>query len=89
MDGEATDDLSVVSVSIVIYDDALKTWNGVAFTTPYTRVDATLATPSAASTDWDYSFTAPTPGSYIFSALAIDSDDQLDPIADWFQFTVL
>ena len=75
-------------VSIVIYNEALETWDGTAFTTNYSRVDATLTNPDGSPTDWSYQFLPPAIGEHVFSALATDING-LQSLVEWRSFSVV
>jgi outer membrane protein assembly factor BamB len=60
--GTATDNVSVVSVRLVIKNTAGKFWNGSAWVTASTTVEAVMASPGAPSTTWSYSFNPPGSG---------------------------
>gem|GEM_PF-4748937 len=71
LSGMANDDRGINRVSIVIYNSANQTWNGTAFTSAYTRVNATLGALNGTATSWSYNFTGLV-GIYTFRATAID-----------------
>jgi len=84
--GTANDGTGVSSVELVIYNDQLQTWDGTAFSSAYTRVDATLSNPGGTNTGWTYNVSLPD-GSYTFRATAVDLDDNTTN-SPWRQFTI-
>jgi PKD repeat protein len=80
LSGAATDDKGVASVQLVVFDNDTGRYlqpNGT-MTSDYTRLEATLASPSATSTPWSRSITLPTAGDFSVTALAIDTVGQQD-----------
>ena len=86
--GNATDDLSVASVRLGIQNrTTLQWWNGTAFQTTATTVNATLASPGATSTGWSYVWTPPAAGSYALQVTAVDGVGKVDASKPWVPFT--
>ena len=87
--GGATDDVAVTRVEVAIYNSALETWDGVAFTPVYTRVDAILTPSSGPLVTWTYSFTPPTTGTISFAAFAEDAVGNNDMTGEWRTINVI
>ncbi len=76
--GTATDNAALGSVRIGIRDtNTNQWWSGSVWTASQAYVNATLAAPGAASSNWSYSFNAPT-GSFEITAAAVDTSNVVD-----------
>ncbi|MBS43843.1 MAG: hypothetical protein CMH83_11920 [Nocardioides sp.] len=89
--GTASDDLSVASVRVAVYDrnNPDKPWlqaDGT-FGSAYAFRTATLASPGAASTSWTLSVPRPADGSYAVDVKPVDGKDNIGGNV-WRQFSV-
>lgn len=78
--GTATDDIGVSGVKVRLQHSATgQSWTGTAWTTTETWLDASVATPGAASTGWSLAWNPPAAGAYTVSARAVDFGSNTDP----------
>ena len=77
--GSATDNIAVDSVQVRIVNGGGEYWTGSGWSTLDASVNATLASPGAAATNWSYSFIAPSNGAYTVTATAVDTSFVADP----------
>lgn len=79
--GTATDNWELASVEVRITEQASgQTWDGSAFTTDPTTVDAEIGIdPAGEQATWTVDFVPPRPGDYQISAAAIDGEGDADP----------
>ncbi|MGH1492982.1 MAG: Ig-like domain-containing protein, partial [Acidimicrobiales bacterium] len=89
LDGAATDNAGISRVRLTIYEtDGFMTWNGSAFTAPFTTVDATLSA-NGTGADWSYTMSSPPETQVVFTALAYDTAGNLDPVKPWRLFDIV
>ncbi|MGH1488394.1 MAG: DUF1996 domain-containing protein [Acidimicrobiales bacterium] len=89
LEGTATDNVGVTRVQLTIYQaGTTDTWNGSAFTTPRTRVDATLSAVGGSNITWSYDMVDVPAVRVVFSAAAFDAAGNVDPTRPWRLFTI-
>ncbi len=90
LDGTATDNVGVTRVRLTIYNTANNhTWDGAAFTSDYSTVEATV-TDNGSNTTWSYDMVnPPIETQVVFTALAYDAAGNTDPSRPWRLFEVL
>jgi hypothetical protein len=77
--GTATDNLALGGVRVSIQDTGTgQYWTGSGWSATATTVNGTLASPGAATSNWSYTFNAPSAGSYAVTAAAVDSSNVVD-----------
>ena len=76
--GTATDNLALGGVRVSVRDTGTNLWwTGSAWSATQSYVNATLASPGAATSNWSYSFNAPT-GTFEITAAAVDTSNVVD-----------
>lgn len=77
--GTATDNVGVAGVQVAIRDrSTLQWWTGTGWGS-HTNHAATLTSPGAASSPWQFSWTPPQPGSYLIQVRAVDWRGNIEP----------
>jgi hypothetical protein len=86
--GSATDDVGVTGVRIGIQDTVSKQWwHADGSWGAYQLQAATLASPGATSTTWQFTWTPPAAGSYGVQAAAVDAAGNIDGSPVWQPFS--
>ena len=89
--GNATDNVGVTVVQVAIQDNVTKQWlraNGT-FAAGYNAINATLASPGATSTGWNFTFTPTVARKYGVSVIAKDANGNTDPTKPWVTIQVV
>lgn len=73
--GTTTDNSSLFGVWVAVYRiSTAQFWNGTTWQSGFATVPATLANPGATTSSYTYSFSPPSPGSYLIGSLPIDAN---------------
>ena len=89
-DGMATDDVGVVRVRVAIKDkDGAAWWNGSAWQPTFAWAgDATLGSPGATATSWNFDWFPTGTGRFAVMVRADDAAGNIDPTKPFVSFTV-